>query len=94
MIGLSTALKPCGVNLLSTPGRLLPSRRLNSRKMVLTLTLEIREGGQERLRFIRWQTLQTQESDERAPLRDVRGTILDVLPDHIEFGLGFAHLGS
>ncbi|CAO4185469.1 hypothetical protein IHEIED_04689 [Methylorubrum populi] len=59
--------------------------------MVLMLALKVLEGGQERFRRASRQALLSQASDEGALLRDVLGTVLDVPPDHIEFGFAFAH---
>ncbi|WP_177303130.1 hypothetical protein [Methylobacterium sp. 174MFSha1.1] len=58
------------------------------------LTLKVLKGGKERLRFVRRQVLPAQVSDEGALLRDVPGTVLDVPPDHIEFGFAFVHTAS
>ncbi|WP_456016563.1 hypothetical protein [Methylorubrum populi] len=55
------------------------------------LALKVLEGGQERFRRASRQALLSQASDEGALLRDVLGTVLDVPPDHIEFGFAFAH---
>ncbi|WP_156311877.1 hypothetical protein [Methylobacterium platani] len=58
------------------------------------LTLKVLEGGQECLCFVSRQILPSQSSDESTLLRDVPGTVLDVPPDHIDFGFAFAHGAS
>lgn len=69
----------------------MPFTCFDPREMVLVLVLYVLKGGEERFGFLCRLALLPEASDERTLLRNVLGTVLDVTPDHFEFGLDFTH---
>ncbi|CAO4148041.1 hypothetical protein [Methylorubrum aminovorans] len=59
--------------------------------MVLVLVLYVLKGGEKGFGFLCRLALLPEASDERTLLCNMLGTVLNVPPDHFEFGFAFTH---